>query len=128
MYDIEDIPSIADQAQRIEAVTVDCYGQAEELAAFEVYLSDAMQFPFSATWRDPDEPQHTEPVKVAGLDSVDDRRGILLSVERVQHDGKRRRLPAEQVWADDQGSANAVILNDYRYWVNELYGLTPGFD
>lgn len=128
MYDIEDIPSIADQAQRIEAVTVDCYGQAEELAAFEVYLTDAMRFPFSATWRDPDEPEHAERINVLDVDSVDDRRGILLSVERRQHGGKRRRLPAEQVWADDQDSANAVILNDYRYWVNELYGLTPGFD
>lgn len=128
MHSIEDIPSIADQAQRIEAVTVDCYGQAEELAAFEVYLTDAMRFPFSATWRDPDEPEHAERINVLDVDSVDDRRGILLSVERRQHGGKRRRLPAEEVWADDQDSANAVILNDYRYWVNELYGLTPGFD
>ena len=128
MYDIEDIPSIADQAQRIEAVIVDCYGQAEELTAFGVYLTDAMRFPFLATWRDPDEPEHGESIKVLGVDSVDERRGILLSVERTQHGGKRRRLPAEQVWANAEGSANAVILNDYRHWVNELYGLTPGFD
>jgi len=127
MYEIEDIPSIPDQAQRIEAVTVDCYDQAEELAAFEVYFTDAMQFPFSAAWRDPDEPEHAEPVNVLGVDSVDERRGILLSVERRQHGGKRRRLPAEQVWADDEGSANAIILKDYRYWVDELNGLTPGF-
>jgi hypothetical protein len=128
MYDIEDIPSIVDQAQRIEAVIVDCYGQVEELAAFEVYLTDVMQFPFPATWRDPDEPEHTESIKVLGVDSVDERRGILLSVERTHHGGKRRRLPAEHVWADAEGSANAIILNDYRHWVNELYGLTPGFD
>ena len=128
MYDIEDIASIPDRAQRIEAVTVDCYDQAEELAGFEVYFTDAMRFPFAATWRDPDEPEHAEPVSVVAVDSVDERRGILLSVERLQHSGKRRRLPAEQCRADDEGSANAVILNDYRYWVNELNGLTPGFD
>ena len=127
MYDIEDIPSIADQAQRIEAVTVDCYDQAEELAGFEVYFTDAIRFPFAATWRDPDDLEHAEPVDVLAVDSVDERRGILLSVERLQHSGKRRRLPAEQVWTDDEDSANAVILNDYRYWVNELNGLTPGF-
>jgi hypothetical protein len=126
MYDNEDIPSIADQAQRIEAVTVDCYDQAEELAAFEVYFTDAMPFPFFATWRDPDEREHAEPINVLGVDSVDERRGTLLSVERLQHGGKRRVL-AEQVWADDESSANAIILNDYRYWVNELNGLTPGF-
>jgi Calcium binding len=127
MYDIEDIPSIPDQTQRIEAVTVDCYGQAEELASFEVYFTDAMRFPFAATWRDPDELERAEPVDVLAVDSVDERRGILLSVERLQHSGKRRRLPAEQVWADDEDGANAVILNDYRYWVNELNGLRSGF-
>jgi hypothetical protein len=125
MYDMEDIPHIPDRAKRIEEITVDCYGQAEELAAFEVYLTDAMQFPFAATWRDPDEPGHAEPVTALGVESVDERRGILLSVKRGD---KPRRVPAEQVWADDEGSANDTILNDYRYWVEELHGLTPGFD
>ena len=124
MYDIEDIPNISDQSQRIGEVTADCYGQAEELSAFEVYFTDAMQFPFPAAWRDPDEPGHAEPVTVLGVDNVDQRRGILLSVERGD---KQRRLLAEQVWADDEGSANATILNDYRYWIEELNGLTPGF-
>jgi hypothetical protein len=124
MYDIEDIPSIPNQSQRIEEVIVDCYGQVEELAAFEVYFTDAMQFPFPAAWRDPDEPGHAEAVTVLGVDRVDERRGILLNVQRG---GKQRRLPAEQVWADDEGSANATVLNDYRYWVEEMYGLTLGF-
>lgn len=116
MYDIEDIHNIPDQSRRISEVTVDCYGQAEELAAFEVYFTDAMQFPFSATWRDPDEPDHAEPVTVLGLDSVDERRGILLSVKRGN---KQRRLLAEQVWANDAGSVNATVPNDYRYWIDE---------
>jgi hypothetical protein len=83
-----------------------------------------MQFPFPATWRDPDEPGHAEPVTVLGLDSVDQRRGVLLSVKRGD---KQRRLLVEQVWADDEDSANATVLNDYRYWIEELNGLTPGF-
>lgn len=95
MYEVEDIPHIPDQSQRIQAVTVDCYNQAEELATFEVYFTDAMQFPFAATWRDPDEAGHAEPVTVLGLDSVDQRWGILL---RVQRGDKGRRLLAEQVW------------------------------
>ncbi len=125
MYDIEDIPNIPDQSQRIEQITVDCYGQAEELYAFDVYFTDAMHFPFPATWRDPDEPGHAEPVTVLGVESVDERRGILLSVKRGD---KQRRLLAEQLWADDEASANATILNDYRHWVEELNGLTPGFN
>jgi hypothetical protein len=124
MHEIEEIPTIPDQGQRIEEITVDCYNQAEELSAFEVYFTDAVQFPFTATWRDPDEPGHAEPVTVLGVDSVDERRGILLQVQRGD---KRRRLLAEQVWAEYEGSANATILADYRYWVQELNGLTPGF-
>jgi len=124
MYDIEDIPYIPDRSERIEAVTVDCYNQTEELASFEVYFTDAMQAPFDATWRDPDEPGHAEPVTVLGVDSVDQRRGILL---RVQRGDKQRRLLAEQVWASDEASVNAVILTDYRYWIDELNGLTPGY-
>ena len=98
------------------------------MSAFEVYFTDAMQFPFLAAWRDPDEPGHAEPVTVLGVDNVDQRRGVLLNVKRGD---KQHRLLAEQVWADDEGNANAnanaTILNDYRYWIEELNGLTPGF-
>ena len=124
MCDITDIPSIPDRSQRIDEVTTDCYGQSEELVAFEVYFTDAMQFPFPATWRDPDEPGHAEAVTVLGVDSTDERRGILLSVKRGR---KQRRLPAEQAWAKSQNSANATVLDDYRYWVKKMHGLTPGF-
>ena len=124
MHDIDDILNLPDQSQRIQEVIVDCYGQAEELAAFEVYFTDAMQFPFPATWRDPDEAGHAEPVTVLGVDNVDPRRGVLLSVKRGD---KQRRLLAEQAWADDENSANATVLDDYRYWVKELNGLTPGY-
>jgi hypothetical protein len=124
MYDIGDIPSIPDQDQRISEVTVDCYNQAEELMAMEVYFTDAMHFLFSATWRDLDEPGHAEPVTVLGVADVHQRRGVLLEVKRGT---RRRRLLAEQVWADERDSANAVVLNDYRYWVDERHGLTPGY-
>jgi hypothetical protein len=72
MVDIEDSPAISDQSERVTEVTVDCYNQSEELSAFEVYFTDAMQFPFAATWRDPDEPDHAEPVMVLGVEDVDE--------------------------------------------------------
>jgi hypothetical protein len=123
----EDIPSISDQPQRVQEVTMDCYNQGEELGAFEVYFADAMHFPFAATWRDPDELDHAEPVTVLELDSVGERRGILLGVKRLARGGKQRRLLAEKVWAEDEDSANAIVLDDYRYWIEELNGLTRGF-
>ena len=125
MIDIEDIPNIPDQQERFEQILVDCYGQYEELSAMGVYFEDAVTYPFDALWRDPDEPSHAEAVTVLGVSTIDDRRGILLNVERG---GQKRRIVAEQLWAKDEKSANAVVLNDYRYWVNTLHGLTPGFD
>lgn len=114
MRNIEDIPQIPDQATRLAEITVDCYGPDEELSGFEVYFSDALHPPFEAMWRDPDEPGHAERVTVLGVGAVDHRRGILLAVRRQS--GKERRVLAEQLWAEDAGSANAIILDDYRAW------------
>lgn len=115
MYNIADIPSIPDPDERLDAITVDCYGPEEEFAAFEVYLSEALTVPFAATWRDPDEPGHVAAVMVLGIAAVDDRRGILLKVRR--RGGSERRMLTEQLWANDPASTNATVLNDYRAWV-----------
>jgi hypothetical protein len=122
MRNIEDIPQIPDQATRLEEITVDCYGQDEELAGFEVYFTDAMHPPFEATWRDPDEPGHAERVTVLGVADVNQRRGILLAVRRPN--GKERRVLAEQLWAVAAGTTNAIVLDDYRAWG----GVDPGWD
>jgi hypothetical protein len=115
MTDIADIPEIPDRATRLAEITVDCYGREEELSAFDVYLSDALRPPFAASWRDPDEPGHAEPVTVLGGTALDERRGILLQVRR--RGGKARRVLAEQIWADETASPNAIVLDDYRAWV-----------
>jgi hypothetical protein len=115
MREIADIPEIPDRATRLAEITVDCYGREEELTAFDVYLSDALQPPFAASWRDPDEPGHEEAVTVLGVADLDERRGILLQVRR--RGGKVRRVLAEQIWAAEPESANAIVLDDYRAWV-----------
>ncbi len=119
-----DIPRIQSQEKRLEELLVDCYGPYEELAAFEVCFTDALAPPFAATWRDPDEEGHAEPVTVLGLAEVDDRRGVLLRVRRESGSaqGWERRVPADEVWADEPG-ANATVLGDYRYWLDHGGGL-----
>jgi hypothetical protein len=125
MIEIGDIPTLPDREKRIEEITVDCYGQFEELSGFGVYLTEALRFPFEATWRDPDEPGHAETVTVLGVADIDDRRGVLLQIRRGDVE---RRIVAEQVWAKDESGTSVIVLDDYRYWVNKMYGLTPGFD
>jgi Calcium binding len=112
---IEDIPHLPDHQQRLEALLVDCYGPDEERAALDVYCSDALQPPFVAIWCDPDEPGYDETVTVLGIAGVDERRGVLLKVRR--RSGKERAVPAEQLWAGDPGGVNAIVLDDYRQWV-----------
>lgn len=121
MIDISDIPTLPDRDQRLSEILVDCYGQGEELSSFEVYLTEALQFPFKATWRDSDQPGHALRVTVLNVQSVSDRRGILLTVQRRD---KQRRVVAEQLWVDDATSTNAIVLDDYRYWVDNG-GLLP---
>jgi len=113
---MEDVANLPDQATRLAEITVDAYGRDEELSGFEVYFTDALQPPFAATWRDPDESGHAEPVTVLDVADVDDRRGILLNVRR--QGGKERRVVAGQIWADDAASVNATILGDYRAWID----------
>jgi len=115
MRDISDIPEIPERATRLAEITVDCYGREEELSAFEVYLYDALRLPFAATWRDRDEPGFSEPVVVGAVADLDERRGILLQVRR--RGGKARRVLAEQIWANETAGPNAIVLDDYRFWV-----------
>lgn len=90
--------------------------------SFEVYFTDALHPPFEAVWRDPDEPGHAERVTVQSVAAVDQRRGILLAVRR--QDGQERWVLAEQLWAEEAGSANAIVLDDYCAWG----GVDPGWD
>ncbi len=116
MYsDTEDIPLIPDRQARFDQLLMDTYGPDDELSAFEVYFTDALKPPFAASWRDPDEESHAEAVTVTGVADVDDRRGVLLAVAR--QGGKERRIPAEELWADEPG-VNATILDDYRSWID----------
>jgi hypothetical protein len=101
VMNIEDIPSIPDREQRFEEITVDCYDEYEVLSGFEVYLADALQMPFAANWGKPGTAQ-VEPVTVLGAaNTVDDEYEVL----------------ADQLWAEDTGNANAIVLDDYRAYV-----------
>jgi hypothetical protein len=115
MIDFSEIPNIPDREKRLEMVTVDCYNADEELSGLEVYLEEALRVPFAAEWRDADDEEHVEPVTVLGIGQVHPRRGILLTVRRSTD--KERRVPAEQIWAEEADGPNAIVLGDYRAWI-----------
>jgi hypothetical protein len=115
----DEIPEIPDRDERIKEVLTDAYGEEEELVAFETYLGDSLEFPFEATWRDPDEKGHAEKVKVLEMAGSNLRRGVLL---KVQRGSKTRKLEAGQVWPVDEQSQNATVLGDYQEWFKTLDG------
>jgi hypothetical protein len=117
---ISEIPLLKKREKRLEAVLVDAYGPLEQLTAMEVYLGDALRTPFKALWRDPDQPDHEDEVAVLGVYGSDDQRGALLHIKRGR---LKRRVEADQVWAVDEGSANAIVLDDYREWRESFGGL-----
>jgi hypothetical protein len=112
--DIADIPSIPDREKRFEEITVDCYDEYEVQSAFEVYLTDALRTPFTATWSKPGTAQ-AEPATVLGVAGTDEREGVRLRVRGS--DGDTYEVLADQLWADDAASVNAIVLDDYRTYV-----------
>ncbi len=112
---IEDIPSITDREKRFEEITVDCYDEYEVMSAFEVYLTDALRTPFNATWGAPDAAQPAERVTILGVADTDEREGVRLRVRGV--DGDEYEVLADQLWAEDAATANAIVLDDYRAYV-----------
>src|SRR3954469_24912892 len=102
---IEDIPSIPDREKRFEEITVDCYDEYEVLSAFEVYLTDALRTPFTATWGTPGTAQ-AKPVTVLGVADTDEREGVRLRARGG--DGDTYEVLADQIWADQAESANAI--------------------
>jgi hypothetical protein len=114
MMNIADIPSLPDREQRFEQISVDCYDEYEVLSAFGVYVSDALRTPFPATWGKPGTPQ-AEPATVLGVGAIDEREGVRLRVRGS--DGDTYEVLADQIWADDAGSPNAIVLEDYRTYV-----------
>ena len=111
---IEDIPSIPDREKRFEEITVDCYDEYEVLSAFEVYLTDALRTPFTATWGTLGTSQ-AEPVTVLGVTDTNEREGVRLRVRGG--DGDTYEVLADQIWADEAESANAIVLDDYRAYI-----------
>ena len=112
--DIADVPSIPDREKRFEEITVDCYDEYEVLSAFEVYLTDALRTPFAATWGRPGTAQ-AEHATVLGVAGTDEREGVRLRVRGG--DGDEYEVLADQLWADDAGSTNAIVLDDYWAYV-----------
>lgn len=110
----EDIPSIPEREKRFEEITVDCYDDYEVFSAFEIYLTDALRMPFAAIWGAPGTAQ-AERVTVLGVAEAEDYKVARVNVRHS--DGDEYEVPADQLWAEDVASINAIVLDDYRIYV-----------
>jgi hypothetical protein len=90
----------------IEEITVDCYGEDEELTGFHTYLEDALEQPVEAT-------VVGVPVTIVGVDCpAGALRGL---VARCKRDGGEYEVSLLDV-ALPRGSELARVLAAYRSW------------
>lgn len=112
--DIKDIPNIPERDRRFDEITIDCYDEYEILSAFEAYVTEALQLPFAASWGRAG--QVAAPaVRVLGLADMHDRQGVRLRVRAG--DADEYEVPADQLYAANGDSVNAIVLDDYRAFV-----------
>jgi Calcium binding len=90
----------------IEEITVDCYGDEEELTGFLAYLEDALERPVEAT-------VVGVPVTIVGVDCP--AGGLRGLVARCRRDGADYEVSLLDVVLP-RGSELARILAAYRYW------------
>jgi hypothetical protein len=89
----------------IEEITVDCYGEVEELTCFLTYLEDALEQPVEAS-------VVGVPVTIVGVDCP---AGALRACRQVPARRRRRRGVAVRRGAA-RGSELARVFAAYRYW------------
>jgi hypothetical protein len=112
LMSFEDIPGMAEQEARFEEITLGCHDEYERLSAFELYLTHALRLPFEALW---ELGASTVPVTVLGVAESDDEEGVRL---RVRHaDTDEQVVPAVQVRAAEASVTEALVLDDYRAFV-----------
>ncbi len=95
---------------------VDCYNASEVLGAFDAYLSDAIDYPFEATWRVEDSRDRKDWIRVTVLAlsrKGDDSTGLLFEA-KVK--GRKQQVPAHEVYPVESKGRNATVLSDYREW------------
>lgn len=112
---LEDIPMIPERDKRFDEITVDCYDEYEILNAFECYVTEALRTPFAASWGMPTHAD-AQSVTVLGIAETDERQGMRLRVRA--NAGELYEVPADQLYADDTNSPNAIVLDDYRAFVD----------
>jgi hypothetical protein len=114
--ELYDIPTLPNREDRYTEIMVDCYNDGEVFGAFDAYLSDAIDYPFEATWRveDSQDRQDWVTITVLTLSSRgDERKGLLFEAKAK---GRKRLVPAHEVYPVEQKGRNATVLGDYREW------------
>ena len=96
----------ADLETLIEEITIDCYGEDEELTGFLTYLEDALERPVAAT-------VVGVPVTIVGVDCpAGVLRGLVAKCRRDDGDYEASLLDVVL----PRGSELARVLAAYRYW------------
>ena len=105
-------------------IIVDAYGPEEQAMGWHAYLSDTLQFPFSARCTvsrtiSPLEPG--EVVKVVGMASSEECQHEMFVLIRWKQ--RQLAVPLMQLEGIQVDEETQQAIEDWRYWVNQGYEL-----
>ena len=109
---------LGEEGKRIQAVLDKAKGSGEwaEFEAWEKYLGQVLKFPFEAEvseWQERGRLRTGDKVKVLGIDSNDDKYGILVALSRKR---ENHVFPLCDLEAIEKTSSNYRPLKDYVVW------------
>ena len=102
---IHDIPRLRSRDKRSTELFVDCYGDDEAEGSLHVYLSDALDYPFTAEWRGNEQTQKVTILDLAG-DWISSRGLMFLALMN----GCKRTIRADAVSALKPTGRSALIF------------------
>ncbi len=109
--EIHAIPRLRTREKRAAEVFVDCNGDWEAIGALEVYLTEALDYPFDAEWRHGERKQIVAILRVA--EDWKEDTGIKF---RALVNSRERQIPVAEVYALKPTGRIATVLENYRAW------------
>ncbi|MEM1370555.1 MAG: calcium-binding protein [Cyanobacteria bacterium P01_H01_bin.15] len=105
--------------QRInDLVVVDCYDDSEVFAGWYVYLTENLEFPFTADYRTKiTAPDKTTPVTVVGMVDMDECEGGMLCY--VDYESAVFAVPLSEISNPKADLETRQAIADWHYWCDD---------
>ncbi|MFH1641913.1 MAG: class I SAM-dependent methyltransferase [Nanoarchaeota archaeon] len=113
--EFEGLVDKSDEEIRIAELFTGSYGWSEKLAAFELYLMNAFDFPFKAKFRSSEYGDKDTVFNVVRITCCRDKGGVFCEIR--YNNGKREEIPVYFMTPVDKKHKGNIALKDYIKWL-----------